>query len=548
MKRLSGLWLMFCLFLPAGAVAQPDLTVSVSNALRFGTGSQAVGSVTTKKEYLENLTDARILLSDFLIGFRLLYDAPPEFGVEFRGLKKRYAEFTRDALRLRAGDSYALFGRGLSLNLFENRALAYDTGLEGLKAEYTTRIFKVAATAGDVVYRDIIDLTRSEEYRLRGAAVELRPYSFLTLGTGFVSGTSQFPPPTYPAESAQFNIPEFFGRVQTGPLELALSYAEKRTTVYGKEGTHTGTAMYGSASYTDEGFGATLEYKDYRYGIADPYERSSPNRATKMFAFQNPPSVVKQHSLTLPSRYPHVIDFNDEVGIQLDLLYTLFDRLTGNVNGAVSSRHYNYTPTGDTNAIFLPIYGSSARSMSFLPSFAAEYSPFWEIYADVQLYFEEGGSDFVLLAFDRRVEEIADEVASAVTGSTRTDATRTTAGVIAVQHEVGGGWVLKAEAESQWVHEDKNPASQDYFNQLLSVGLSSAPSYTLTLRYEFTSDEGTVDGKRNWPALEAGYRLGEHHTISMTVGADRGGQICANGVCRVVAPFNGVRLGAVSYF
>jgi hypothetical protein len=540
--------LAFVLLLPGTIAAQSPITVSASNYFRYGTGRETVGLLTQTRDYVENLTDTRLALYDFTVGFRLLYDAPPEYGVEFQGLRKRYVEFARDDLALRAGDSYSLFGKGLALNLFENRTLAFDTGIDGLKAEYKTRMMRIVATGGDITYRDILDLSRTEHYRLRAATLELQPYPFLMIGASLVSGKSDFPPPSFPREAAQFDIPEFFGRAEIADLTLMIEYAEKRTTVYGTDGTHKGTAFYGSVSYAGEGLGLSLEYKDYRYGIADPYQRTNPNRATRALAFQNAPIAHKEYSQTLLSRYPHIIDFNDEVGYHLDLDYVLEDQLTGSFSAALASRHYSFSPTGDTSAIFLPVYGSTARKGSFLPTLSPAYSPFWEVYADLQYYLEEGGNDYVMLALSRRSEEFADELAASLQGKAKVDAVRLTTVVAAGQYTLGDSWVVKGECEQQWVREDKNIGVPEFQNHLVALGLSHSPSYSVMVRCEWSSDEGTADGSKSWFAVDAGYKLGDHHNITLTVGADRGGQVCANGVCRVVNPFHGVRIAVLSYF
>jgi hypothetical protein len=487
-------------------------------------------------------------MSDFLLGFRLLHDAPPEFGVEFSGLKKRYVEFRRDNLYIRAGDSYTLYGRGLALNLFESRALGYDTDLDGVKMEYATGIVKLGMTAGDIHYLDILDLSRSEDYRIRAGSIEVTPCPSLSLGFDIVSGKSKFPPPAFPDKYAQFDIPEYFLKASAAGFDFYASYAEKRTTVYNDvAGTHRGTAFYGSLSYSEESFGVSLEYKDYRFGIADPLERYNRNRANKAFAFQNPPIVHKEHTFTLLSRYPHLIDPNDEVGFQVDVFYTIFTQLTGSVNFSLASRHYNFLPTGDTSAIFLPVYGSTARSSSWLPSLNSKYSPFWEVYTDFQYYFEEGGTDYILVGFNRRYEDKAEQDPTLATPLGFIKSQRTTAIPVSVQYTVSGEWTLKFVSERQWAYDDTKITKKSFYNHLISLGISKPSLFSVTLRYEFTSDRETNDERRDWTALDASYRLSNNHSVTLTVGGDRGGQICANGVCRVVNPFLGFRASIISY-
>jgi hypothetical protein len=538
-------WLLVFFLLPTPLFAQHTVSYSASNYLRYGTGTETIGSLTRTRDYFENLTEARVTISDFLLGFRLLYDAPPEYGLEFRGLKKKYLEFRKEDLYIRAGDSYTLYGRGLALNLFENRGLAFDTGLEGVKMEYKTRLVKLGITGGDIVYNDVLDPSRIEKYEVRAGSVELIPYTFLSLGANIVSGKMSLPN-LYMDRFAQFDITESFGRASVCDIDVYASYAEKRTTVYGKGGTHTGTGFYASAGYTQESFGVSLEYKDYRFGIVDPLERLNTNRATKANAFQNAPIVHKEHSFTLTSRYPHVIDFNDEVGYQVDVFYTV-GQLTGLMNFSQASRHYSFLPTGARDPItFLPIYSAEARTSSFLPARGARLSPFWEVYTEAQYYFEEGGTDYALIGFNRRSDVLTDEAAS-TSQLLVADLTKSTSVPVAVQYTLGRRWVVKVVAERQWVHEDKNPAQAEFFNQFFSVGFSNSPDYSVTIRHEFTNDYGTVDGRRDWSAIDVSLRLGSSHMVTLTGGGDRGGQVCANGVCRVLNPFLGIRFGVVSY-
>ncbi|MGA9117365.1 MAG: DUF6029 family protein [Bacteroidota bacterium] len=536
------------LLVPFPLRSQQEVGISVSNFLRYGTGEERVGTLTSSKEYLENLTETRISVSDFLVGFRLLFDAPPEYGVPFAGMRKRYVEFRKEDLTVRAGDSFTLLGRGLALNTFESRGLAFDTGIDGIKLEYRTPVLDAVLTGGDLLYRDVMSLDRTEAYRLRAGMVRYRPLSPLELGMSFAGGESSFPPPTFPDQRARFDIPEYFARATFGALDLAASYAEKRTTVLGRGPTHRGTAFYGTLSYAAGSFGLSLEVKDYRFGIADPYDRANPNRATRMFAFQNPPIVHREDTFTLLTRAPHVIDFNDETGAQIDLFYTVWERLTGLVNLTIASRHYSFTPTGDTNQIFLPVFGSVSRPWSFLPSFSSRYSPFWELSLEWQYFLDEEGTGYVQTGFNRWYDEEADEILSASASSLRTDVAHSVFVPLVFQYPLGSGWAVKFVTEHQWLHDEKNSAQTDYTNHFFSAGVSLSPSSAATLRYEYTTDRATVDGRRHWAAVDLSHRLSAAHTLTLTAGADRGGQICANGVCRVVNPFAGVRASMLSYF
>jgi hypothetical protein len=555
-KLLLGL-----LLLQVPLYSQNGVDVSVSNLLRYGTGtrygggSEVLGGPEEAWDYFENLTDTRIGIADFYVGFRLLHDAPPEYGKSFTGIRKRFVEFRKEGLYLRAGDSFSMYGRGLALNVFENRTQAYDTGIDGIKAEYQTDLYKVAVTGGTIDYLDVQDLTSREHYSIRAGSAEVRPIPILTLGFAFVSGKARLVETGIADQyDARFDIPDFFTRINVGAFDLFASYAENRisslSTTYPVAGTHKGSAFYVSTGYVGENFGVSLEYKDYRFGVTNPSERIVRGRPYRAFAFQNMPIVHKEHSFTLLSRYPHVADFNDEVGSQLDVFFTPWSKLTGSLNVAMASRHFKYTYTGWTDpATGFQVYDAAGPRIQFFPYLSSQYSPFWEVYGDLQYFIEEGTNDYAIVGFNRRSDEITTGVAIRSPAGTEppVTVTRSTGIPLSVNYNVYMDWVVKATVERQWVLVDEQGDRSSFANQLFSVNVSKSPTFSVGLRHEFTSDEKVKDGRRFWTAIDVGFRLSTSHTITLTAGADRGGTVCSAGVCRIVPPFSGVRVSILSY-
>ncbi len=154
-----------------------DVVPSVSNIFRYGNGERILGSLKIPQTYFENLTDVRISFPEnFLIGFRLLYDEPPEIGDSFKGISRRYLEYNKGGIYIRAGNSSTLFGRGLALNLFENRGLAYDTWMDGIKFKYSSDFFNATLLGGTIDFRDSLIFVRRENYKIRGGNLELFPF------------------------------------------------------------------------------------------------------------------------------------------------------------------------------------------------------------------------------------------------------------------------------------------------------------------------------------------------------------------------------------
>ncbi len=105
--------------------------------MRYGNGYQYTGTIKNPKEYFENLTDARLKINGVTFGIRYELSDSIEYGVNFRGIAKRFVEYDHESgISLRAGDFFEAISRGLSLNVFEDRALYYDTGIDGVRITY----------------------------------------------------------------------------------------------------------------------------------------------------------------------------------------------------------------------------------------------------------------------------------------------------------------------------------------------------------------------------------------------------------------------------
>jgi Family of unknown function (DUF6029) len=535
--------------LTTGAYAQIDY--SVNNLTRYGNGKQSVGTGSTQLlEYIETQSNVRLYLEDFTIGFQYQYDDPPEFGPKFQGVKQRFIEFNRGGLTLRAGDFYTLFGKGLSMNLFEDRAINFDTKLDGFNAVYRNKYVKAVAASGTMTYYDLIDYTHKETYQVNGGHLEVRPQKFIRIGGSYIGASGEIPSSTFvDGEAALHNVDAEIGEgmitLSGMGFDFFASYAHKtsraKTPLGGNRFDHiesTGDGIYGNLVYTsDFGLGVTFEYKNYRFDATDPDNRA-PNRATKVLPFQVPPTAFKEHSFYLLSRDPHVIDFNDEIGLQLDVYYPVNDKITLNLNASQASRINKWEGTFGAWNI--------AESNDFLPSVDREYSPWYEVYADVEWYFD--GQSFLRFALNKRFDSPYDEP------SNFSHVIRSFTVPIQVEYLLDDVHSIAASFEQQWFYDSVIPDKPNYYNQYISLTYATAPLWTVSVRMEYTTDEtltstpgGTesstsiISGQNFWRAIEVSYRLAEAHTMALSYGNERGGIVCSNGICRNVLPFNGVR-------
>jgi hypothetical protein len=533
MKRSFLFALVFAFLTAAPLFAQ--VQYSVGNFMRYGNGDQIVGGESRAKEYIENQTNVRLFWDNFTVGFEYLYDDPPEFGPNFNGIRKRYVEFSRKGLELRAGDFYTLYGKGLAMNLFENRGINYDTRLDGLRGGYRNDYVNAIFAAGKMRYNDLLNVDRIETYSVKSGHVEVTPLDFFRVGGSMVGVDGELPM-AFGNDHLRADIPEVMASLRGLGFELFVQQAWKRTTFLRPtadgtfaSGSSEGDALYGSLSYTaDFGLGVTVEYKDYAFDAVAEEQREA-NRPTRMLPMQNPPIVHKEHYFTLLSRNPHVVDFNDEVGMQVDVFYALTPEITLNLNGAIASRHFGYT----TRDGFLVTY---EREQSMMPTLDEKFSPFWELYGEVEWYFD--GQSYVRAAFNRRHDAPYEGNLAHVQSSTTIP--------IRVEYILDDRYSVGVSLEQQFYHDSFSRESPEYFNEYVSVTLARAAQWSATVRMEYTTDKTDATGKDFWRTIEFAYRLGNDHIATVSYGTERGGLVCTSGICREILPFDGVRLSLLS--
>ncbi len=525
----------------SSAFAQ-NFGVSVNNAFQYGYGTESGFFGEEDKEYLENFSDVRLFSDNVTIGFRLELRQPAEFGPDEQGITRRYIQFERDGLTLRAGDLFGLFNRGLSLNLFEDRVIRFDTSLDGLYAEYDTDYFRAKIIGGEINYLEQLTfddpVIHEENHSIRGANLELKPHRAVRLGGSFVRAVSNIPE-YFNAEvvdTVTTHVPEVYGRFRLPFADISLGYAH-RFAEYSDSLETEGGAFYTSIAHFGSGYGLTLEYKNYRYNIADPLEEFEFLRPNRMLPFQNPPIAHKQHSYTLMSREPHLVNFNDEVGLFLDAFYSFSPRVLSNASFAWASRNFAWDMDPDTFE-----FERSEVGTSWLPSFDEKRSPFWEVYVDTEymlpdfLSYVKAGYNYRSLGFySSFLPESSYEIKQHNM-------------FVELQYSLTPVWSIKAISEHQFEKDGQIPLDPHSYSKLLTLQVSKAPSFSVTGRMELTNSDYDPSGDKSWFALDASYRIGRSHTVSAGYGSERGGAVCINGVCRIVNAFEGFRFSLVSVF
>ena len=549
MKKTFTFLFLFLIVSISHSQIKLNLKASVNNELRYGSGYEYISTHKTSKEYFENLTNARLDVNDVIFGIRFEVSDPIEYGRDFKGIRKRYIEYKhKSGISLRAGDFFDIVSRGLSLNVFEDRGLAYDTGIDGVRIIYKNNFgkkkpvkVKAQIIGGNLEYSDFLNPERIENYKIRSANLEISPIKRLTFGTNYVNSKGEIPTGGV-TTNITADIPEFYVDLNLSNFQFYSSYAHKHintepNTIFPVEISADGDGLYSSLSYTYEGLGVTLEYKNYRFDLTEPNNRST-DRPTKMLPFQNPPTAIKEHTSTLISRNPHVVDFNDEVGGQIDIFYVVSDKLSFNLNGAIASRHYEYNDADTTSKI---VYKRVDKDNSFIPSLDDAFSPFWEVYFETEYYATE--DFYTKFAFARQNGILYNQIFPLASEKLFTTTIPTE-----FRYSLNKEFTLKLIFEQQWVHNSIRIDQKSFMNQFVSLSLSKSPDLSVTFNSEFSNDEEEPTGKKSWFLGEVLYKINQSNSVIVSYGSERGGLRCTNGICRFVNPFEGFRATVQTLF
>lgn len=560
MRKIYVIVLLTSLFVIADSAytqLKLNVKVSASNLFRYGNGKEITVTSKNNKEYFEELGDVRLFVNDFLFGIRYEYDDPIEFGTGTKGISRRFVEFRKDDFTVRAGNFYDIFEKGLTLYAFENRGLGYNTQLDGIKVNYkfSWKNLKLNATllGGGLNYDDYLNPGRVEKYSIRAGNLNFSPFKFITIG-----GSYLYTKGDVPSGANVFNIKAEIYEANLGLqykfLSLFASYANKQTiTAINPENPRwiapKGDGGYGSISFAKEGLGATLEYKNYRFNVVTPDEAQNNTSPVKALPFQIPPSCIREHTSTLLSRYPHQVNFNDEVGFQLDAFYSPIEDLTFNLNASLSSKHYDYV---DVDTTVKTRYQRVERNTDFLPSPKDPFSPYWEVYLEAEYYFKKN------MKFKAAVARQSSVLYSTINPGS-SDKVRTFTIPVEVKYDFMKIYSVKLSAEQQWVFNSARTYtpeedSRKFFNEYLSLSISRSPNLIINWSVELSNDK--EDASRDnpegrivmWAIGEITYKFTPANSVTLSYGSERGGLKCTSGICRYVNPFEGFRLTVINNF
>jgi hypothetical protein len=242
------------------------------------------------------------------------------------------------------------------------------------------------------------------------------------------------------------------------------------------------------------------------------------------------------------------VNFDDELGYQLEANITAIPSVILDLDAAASSSHDKYDANGNIIA-----------STSTLPKLTDQgFYPFWEAYAEAEWEFDSTNTlNFVKFAVHHRTDVI---VYNPITPSATDYRTSTTiAGKF--QYETTPNQSFLGILEHQWAYDASlTTPDKQRLNELLTLQYSFNPTLSFGGVFDYclfyasgplAIDETTFGGwslplwgnatLNHLPECFISLRIGGANSVLMSYGAERGGLNCTGGICRVVPPFKGLR-------
>ena len=533
------------LFIVLSTLLPFDYNLSLES--KYGQGIQILGYdssdpiIDSTYKYNEHLLDFNMNFDNGLyLNTQFEYSKPPVFGKELFGLNSFYFEYELDHLKLKIGDIYTLYGRGLSVNMFKDQVIDYDNSLRGLEFNYylndNITLFGLAGVK-EFEFRTLpsaraTDLGLSNTAFLGG--IEFSDFHYLYLHEKSIIDYDKYLFSNYALvdnltsniglDTLFTNEHNFSINFNIFDIDIYLEDSQsKYNTANGKD--LCGSRFYGSIYRDIFDFGVTYEYKNYFMKDYIP-------------TLSNPPIVYRESNSSLASRNSHTIDWSDEIGHQLDINRYFNDMLSLEMNISISYTHKKSSKISDLLKIGL------------LDESIYDRNPFRQIYIassgwmfNEKLYYKIGFDSFN----EYKIKSFQYNHVNAITWPILFTYTMN-------EHSITAYLEKQTKTDKYFIIEDPSLVSilKEYSDRYISLTFNYKGKFSCSYFFEdeYYSWENVKDNDYSkWQGLDVSFNINSTTQLSFFYGSQKGGLVCANGVCADQPGFDdGMKLTLRSLF
>ena len=520
---------------------------------------------TTLYYYFENLLDINFNHNNIYLYTQLEYSNPPIYGIERRKVDKLtdsyFVEYSNSYIGIKWGYLQSLYGYGLDINTFQDQSTDFDNRVKGVELKYTPNdildLFYISGSgkygsksSGSLRTNDL-----SFDHNLQSYGAQL----YTDLGDFSISSSTK---KTYYSggiynklintdtrlsidlqdyiftDNSLFDLDS---EVKSSGINLSYSNTLGNYDIY----IENMYSNYNKILRNDENEDGYLRYISLSgdlYGINMLYEFKDYNMLYYMPISSNPPLVFGETTSVLISRIQHNINFADEIGHQLELRGDYKDNSLL-LNMSIGMKHsgirnQNDFSFDDEGNLIYGTYKSVSfndiiSDMNFLNEDLRAHKPFRDIYFETSgwrmnnsLYYKFGYLSHY--SYDNS------------SGKNYQSFTVPTQFVIGLKNNNSITIYYEYQETNNLVAtiDDYNEDTYTYNYMSLSYHIKDFGS--LSYFSDKENIEYYINGSsktRYWTGVELSLELSSTMQISIFKGSQKGGLVCANGVCAVQPSF-----------
>jgi len=500
----------------------------------------------------------------------LEYSAPPEYGYDRLGLNHAAVRYTSDIWMLELGNLAATFGRGLSLTLFEDERIDFDTKIIG--AQVVSNILRqhslnfIAGSKQEYrFYSPSSDLREPDgdaAYELGGVEFNINSSSGKwTVSPFVIAGRLRSdilwrvydPPSRYvitdtTTQTMQTLQTGFNQTIQGNEWDIFLEYGITsraydypfvdesinqlsdgfRHVKINPDFNSQGSATYFQLNWYPQWFTAMLEYRRYQNGSENRADKGHPLRqARQPLPWQLGPTGVRQHDISMLANVTHPVDYGNELGWNLEIQTYIMDNLSVLVNATQISQARDSESPDDKADLW--------------PAIDISRNPWQEVYTEIEYTGVKFSRRFIL-AYTRSVlsGEKAAEIAEHISLVP-----------IYISWYGASDFVFSALAEIQFsevtgeLYTGEILDGHQYRSAHLVASFDAHSKYSFSLIWDASEDPLLNNGHKesqDWLSAEFSVKPLDGMWLRTSYGKEKGGVRCTGGVCRVINPFEGFRM------
>lgn len=460
-------------------------------------------------------------------------------GYKGTGILYRYASYKNDGLEITVGSSYEQFGSGLTLRMYEERALGYDNALEGFRVRYSPHkgIYlkgiwgkqrNFMAYGSGIVRGFDGEINLNELFERKMDSVQTQ----FILGGSFVS---KFQVDQNPFLVLPQNVGTWSARTNIirKKVNFFAEYAYKINDPSASNGFiyKPGEALFSSVTYSQKGFGAYLSV----LRIDNFSFRSDRSASLQQLQINMLPALTKQHTYSLAAYYPFASQPNGQVSWQAELNYKLKrGSKLGGKYGTDLSLNYSAAFGLDTNQLHDENGRMFGYSSNFLP-------------IGDTLFFQDVNIE-VFRKFSKKVKAtfLYSHIIynkNALEGKAGYPYLNVDVIVADVTWNVNDKLTLRTDAEHMWVGNNRDFGNWACLLEEVSLG----NHFFVALMDQWNYGNYEPTHRVHYFSAQAGFSKGTNRFV-LGYGKQRQGILCVGGVCRLVPASNGFFLTITSSF